>query len=50
MLDSTSALAQQSCLPMANLTLVNRQDVYVHNYPAGAYPNKDFLLDTPLDS
>jgi hypothetical protein len=36
MLASTSALPQRSRLSMATLTLVNRQDVYAHNDPAGA--------------
>jgi hypothetical protein len=42
-LDSTTALAQQSGIPMANLTLVNRQSTYAHNDPAGAYPNNAFF-------
>ena len=42
-LDSTMALAKQSGIPMANLTLVNRQSTYAHNDPAGAYPNNAFF-------
>jgi len=42
-LDSTTDLAQQSGIPMANLTLVNRQSTYAHNDPAGAYPNNVFF-------
>lgn len=42
-LDATTALAQQSGIPMTNLTLVNRQSTYAHNDPAGAYPNNVFF-------
>jgi pimeloyl-ACP methyl ester carboxylesterase len=42
-LDSTTALAQQSGIPLSNLTLVNRQSQYAHNDPAGAYPDNDFF-------
>jgi pimeloyl-ACP methyl ester carboxylesterase len=42
-LDSTMALARQSDIPMANLTLVNRQSTYAHNDPAGAYPTNVFF-------
>jgi len=42
-LDSTEELARQSDIPMANLTLVNRQSTYAHNDPAGAYPNNVFF-------
>jgi pimeloyl-ACP methyl ester carboxylesterase len=42
-LDSTTALAQQSGIPLANLTLINRQSTYAHNDPAGAYPNNAFF-------
>ena len=31
-------LAQQSGIPMSNLTLANYQSTYAHNDPAGAYP------------
>ncbi len=44
-LDATTALAQQSGIPMTNLTLVNRQSTYAHNDPAGAYPNNVFFDD-----
>ncbi len=44
-LDATTALAQQSDIPMTNLTLVNRQNTYAHNDPAGAYPNNAFFRD-----
>ena len=44
-LDATTALAEQSGIPMANLTLVNRQSTYAHNDPAGAYPNNVFFQD-----
>jgi hypothetical protein len=42
-LDSTTALAQQSGIPVTNLTLINRQSTYAHNDPAGAYPNNAFF-------
>jgi pimeloyl-ACP methyl ester carboxylesterase len=42
-LDSTTVLAEQSGIPMANLTLVNRQSTYAHNDPAGAYPTNAFF-------
>ena len=37
------ALAQQSGIPMRNLTLANYQSTYSHNDPAGAYPNNAFF-------
>ncbi len=42
-LDATQILAQQSGIPVDNLTLVNRQSTYAHNDPAGAYPNNAFF-------
>jgi pimeloyl-ACP methyl ester carboxylesterase len=36
-------LAQQSHIPMHNLTLINRQSTYAHNDPAGAYPQNVFF-------
>ncbi len=36
-------LAQQSGIPMSNLTLINRHSTYAHNDPAGAYPNNVFF-------
>jgi hypothetical protein len=36
-------LAQQSGIPMSNLTLANYQSTYSHNDPAGAYPNNAFF-------
>jgi pimeloyl-ACP methyl ester carboxylesterase len=44
-LDSARQLATQSQIPLSNLTLVNRQDTYAHNDPAGAYPTNDFFDD-----
>ena len=38
-------LAQQSQIPMSNLTLENFQNTYAHNDPAGAYPNNAFFND-----
>jgi pimeloyl-ACP methyl ester carboxylesterase len=40
--DATT-LAQQSGIPMKNLTLANYQSTYSHNDPAGAYPNNTFF-------
>ncbi|HXF00151.1 MAG TPA: hypothetical protein VN458_07375 [Solirubrobacterales bacterium] len=42
-LDAARALAQQSGLPASKLTLVNRQNTYAHNDPAGAFPGNAFL-------
>jgi len=42
-LQDARILAQQSHIPMSNLTLVNRQSTYSHNDPAGAYPNNVFF-------
>jgi hypothetical protein len=42
-LASAQALATQSGIPAANLTLVNRQGAYAHNDPAAASPTNDFL-------
>ena len=42
-LQDAQALATQSGIPAANLTLVNRQSTYAHNDPAGAYPSNDFV-------
>jgi hypothetical protein len=36
-------LAQQSHIPLRNLTLLNRQSTYAHNDPAGASPHNEFL-------
>jgi hypothetical protein len=42
-LQDARILAEQSHIPMRNLTLVNRQSTYSHNDPAGAYPNNAFF-------
>jgi hypothetical protein len=42
-LQTTVALAKQSSIPMANLTLVNRAGTYAHNDPAGASPRNAFF-------
>jgi hypothetical protein len=42
-LDNARALARQSDIPNRNLTLVNRQQGYSHNDPAGAFPKNAFL-------
>lgn len=36
-------LAEQSGIPMSNLTLANFESTYSHNDPAGAYPNNAFF-------
>ena len=36
-------LAEQSGIPMSNLTLANYQSTYSHNDPAGAYPDNAFF-------
>jgi len=40
---ATIRLAEQSHIPLANLTLVNRHATYAHNDPAGAYPRNAFF-------
>jgi pimeloyl-ACP methyl ester carboxylesterase len=40
---ATVALAKQSHIPMANLTLLDRHSTYAHNDPAGAYPHNAFF-------
>ncbi len=42
-LDSATALANQSGIPASNLTLVNRQGTYSHNDPSAASPKNEFL-------
>jgi pimeloyl-ACP methyl ester carboxylesterase len=37
------ALAAQSHIPRRNLTLVDRENTYAHNDPAGAYPRNAFF-------
>ncbi len=41
--EAAQLLAQQSGIPMSNLTLANYQSTYSHNDPAGAYPNNAFF-------
>ena len=41
--EDAQILAQQSGIPMSNLTLANYQSTYSHNDPAGAYPNNAFF-------
>ena len=36
-------LAKQSHIPKRNLVLINRQNAYAHNDPAGAFPNNVFF-------
>jgi pimeloyl-ACP methyl ester carboxylesterase len=38
-------LAQQSGIPDANLTLINRQSTYSHNDPSSAAPKNEFIGD-----
>jgi hypothetical protein len=42
-LDATTTLANQSHIPASNLTLIQHQDTYAHNDPAGAYPQNAFF-------
>ena len=42
-LSATTELAQQSGIPLRNLTLVNRASTYAHNDPAGASPHNVFF-------
>ncbi|HLY38367.1 MAG TPA: hypothetical protein VKU61_10045 [Candidatus Binatia bacterium] len=42
-LDAATLLAQQSGIPLTNLTLINRHDTYAHNDPNAAYPQNDFI-------
>jgi pimeloyl-ACP methyl ester carboxylesterase len=42
-LDAATILAQQSRIPLENLTLVERHDTYSHNDPNSAFPNNDFI-------
>jgi pimeloyl-ACP methyl ester carboxylesterase len=42
-LDAASILADQSGIPHRQLTLVNREQTYAHNDPAGASPRNAFL-------
>jgi pimeloyl-ACP methyl ester carboxylesterase len=42
-LTAATLLAQQSHIPLKNLTLINRQSTYAHNDPAGAYPHNVFF-------
>jgi pimeloyl-ACP methyl ester carboxylesterase len=47
--EAAQLLAQQSQIPMSNLTLENFQSTYAHNDPAGAYPNNAFFSNlTPF--
>jgi len=42
-LDAASALAAQSGIPQANLTLIDRHETYSHNDPNSAFPQNDFI-------
>src|SRR5262249_43020359 len=42
-LDAAAILAQQSHIPLSNLTLVDRHDTYSHNDPNSAFPNNAFI-------
>jgi len=41
--EDAKVLAQQSGIPMSNLTMANNQSTYSHNDPAGAYPHNEFF-------
>jgi pimeloyl-ACP methyl ester carboxylesterase len=42
-LTAAEILAKQSGIPSSNLTLINKENTYAHNDPAGAYPNNEFF-------
>jgi pimeloyl-ACP methyl ester carboxylesterase len=42
-LQAAQILAEQSRIPKAKLTLIDREDTYAHNDPAGAYPANAFF-------
>jgi hypothetical protein len=42
-IEAAQALAAESHIPTHNLILVNRQNTYAHNDPAGAYPHNAFF-------
>jgi pimeloyl-ACP methyl ester carboxylesterase len=42
-LQATEVLAAQSGIPKSHLTLIDRENTYAHNDPAGAYPNNAFF-------
>ncbi len=42
-LTSAEILAEQSKIPSENLTLIDEEDTYAHNDPAGAYPENEFM-------
>jgi pimeloyl-ACP methyl ester carboxylesterase len=42
-LTAAEILAKQSGIPSSNLTLINEENTYAHNDPAGAYPNNEFF-------
>jgi hypothetical protein len=42
-LEAAEILAAQSGIPSENLTLINEEETYSHNDPAGAYPTNEFF-------
>ena len=42
-LDAATILANQSNIPQANLTLLDRHETYAHNDPNSASPQNDFV-------
>jgi hypothetical protein len=42
-LDAAEILAQQSHIPLANLTLIDRHETYSHNDPNSAFPDNAFI-------
>jgi hypothetical protein len=42
-LDSATALTEQSRIPKRNLTLINRASTYAHNDPNSAAPSNAFV-------
>jgi len=42
-LQAAEVLSEQSGIPKSNLTLIDREDTYAHNDPAGAFPANAFF-------
>jgi pimeloyl-ACP methyl ester carboxylesterase len=42
-LQAAQILAAQSGIPASNLTLIDEENTYAHNDPAGAFPNNEFF-------
>jgi pimeloyl-ACP methyl ester carboxylesterase len=42
-LHAAEVLAEQSSIPSANVTLIDVEETYAHNDPAGAFPNNELM-------